>query len=190
MKNPNEIHSVDILRNWQKNPDKIKTKKVIIYQVSSTHQVSPLYTIYPIEHLISDASQFHVDVTISGTIKAHFIRHIPEPEMDKFIADLQLHFKRGRYLFKDSLHRLPNAMTKHLTYKQIKKILTWERNASRFLSEQHMAIQMSNPVFIKTYIDCGKYFLEVFNRNDSGRPQYAYSTFDVKTEKWLNQIIL
>lgn len=190
MINPNEIHSIEILRVLElKKQKKLKTKKVIIYQSDPNHKPQPLYTIYPVKHLLSDACQFHIDVHILNGIKAHFIRYIPEADMDKFITDLQLHFERGRYLFKDNLHKLPNTKTKNLSYKQIKRILTFEKNASKFLNEQPMAIQTANPKHIETFIDCGKYFLEVFNKTENTRPQYAYSTFDEKTNGWLLSII-
>jgi len=188
MINPNEIHSIVFNRTWEGKPRKVRTRRVSIYQTDVNNTIRLLYNIFPVKNSEASACQFHVDVYILGNAKKHFIRHILEEDIDKFIDDLEGHFERGRYLVRDRLHLLPNAMGKTLSYKQIKRILTFEKNASKFPSEQPIAIRTANPKLITTHINCGKYFLEVFNKSNFTRPHYAYSTFDVKTNEWLIRI--
>lgn len=194
MHNPNKIHSVEMTLLHMENkktpipinvtirqqmegaPDEIKK----IYKISPLPGRSPeLTNAFEVEVFIPE-HQLDKDTPMHYAVKIN--------DIERYIYRLKRRFNFGRYAISTRWKTLPNAYSKSLTYQQAKRLLNFERKASRFVHEKPEAVRQADPKLIKAgeIIDCDKYIIESWMLSLE-RNHYTCTTFDSKIIEWFHQ---
>ncbi len=201
MKNPNKIHTVDIITSRKYNFKIPAVISVIINQEDQEGNVTPFYEIkttpYQLQSFKTDVNRGYVDIydvkvhnpkrQANPNVPLQFTKKIPEGTMDNFIDKLIRYFERGRYLMSDRLWGLPDAISRHLSYRHIKRILTFEKNATRYVNDKHIAIRKADPTEVPEALDCGDYVLEAYGLPHN-RSSYACISFDERAIQWVDSM--
>ncbi|MGD2072381.1 MAG: hypothetical protein PVG65_02705 [Candidatus Thorarchaeota archaeon] len=124
------------------------------------------------------------------------LKHMTDEETIELVEKLQKMFERGRVLVKyiKAKNRkvfgvVPEAISKNLNYRQVKRILSLENKNSYCPIKNHEAIKNASPSLIGLYgdsIDLGDYQLESWNRRVLNK--YSYITFNEVTSNWVDKI--
>ena len=201
MRNPNKIHTIDVTTRKKLNFKTPAVLNVIIRQIDPEGNVSIFYEIEAISQQLEafkiESTRGYVDIynikvhnpkrQANPNVPLHYIKRIEDGTMDTFIDKLVRYFNRGRYLMSDRIWAVPDAITRHLSYRHVKRILTFEKNASKYIDEKHKAISTADPTEIPEALDCGDYILEAYGL-PYNRSSYACVSFDEKAIKWIDSI--
>ena len=187
MHNPNKIHSVEmttIQKEGLKTP--LPIKATIFQQLDGApDKVKELYKIEPVEgraESVTDAFQVQVFIPEhqrDKNVPMHFrtiIKDLPE-----YVEKLKRRFTYGRYMLSSKWFTLPNAKSLRLKYGDLKRLLNYEKRASRFLSEKHEAVKLAKPNVLLpgAILDLDRYVVETWMIG-MDRNYYTCITFDDK----------
>jgi len=187
MINPEKIHNVEVTTTQNEGTDQKLISKIIINKKLSNGGIVYLYIINK-DKDITDISKFYnVQRWEYGKCQETIKILMTSKAMLEFIDDLKLFFKYGRTMSKRKNTWTPvgGALYFDLSYRNVKKILGFERRASKLpLMKLPKAIRTMDPTNINTRVDCGDYVIEAWGGIGSKR-HYTCLTFNKDTADWL-----
>lgn len=110
-----------------------------------------------------------------------------------FADELNYMYQKGRILYgynkrtgSISFSPLDEFIGRVITYRQVKTILRFERNASKN-GVKHEAIEKVDPTLLPKFLDFGDYAIEVWKKPQ--KRMYSYITDSETSKKWLDKLI-
>jgi hypothetical protein len=186
MENTEKIHNVEVTTTENEgNNQKIVSKIVINKKLSH----GGIVYLYIINIVLDDATNmsYIAQRWEYGKCQETIKLFLSSKSMQKLIDDLKIFFKYGRTMSKQKNTWSPvgGALYFDLSYRNVKKILGFERRASKLpLMKLPKAIRTMDPTNINTRVDCGDYVIEAWGGIGSKR-HYTCLTFNKDTADWL-----
>jgi len=187
MKNVEKIHSVEITTTQIEGSDRTDISKIIIHKTGKGEMPLWLYVIDRDKWQDSiNFPLYTVQVWENGKCFEKIRITLSPNIVQAFINDLKDYFNYGRVLTKkqNTWRSISTAFCIDMGYRDVKKILSFERRASRIPLNRPKPIRTADPIHIHNRLDCGDYIIESWGGLNV-KKSYTCLTFNKDTTQWL-----